>query len=183
MSTPPARRASSTSKTTRSRRTTAKKSEELKPAEPQPTPEQAAAAESQARQAAVEPGALKPAEPQPTPEQAAASQTKPAEAETPPAPPKLEAAVLERAEPEPEREPEERTPGLEPAAPVVRPTAPRPVAEKKPSVVPVIAKHAVWFGGLAALGVVGVLEWPVVAAVGVGTIVAERFGRVRNTAR
>lgn len=38
-------------------------------------------------------------------------------------------------------------------------------------------KRLLWFGGLAALGVVGVLEWPVVAAVGVGSYVAERFAR------
>ncbi|WP_138442382.1 hypothetical protein [Sinomonas susongensis] len=36
-------------------------------------------------------------------------------------------------------------------------------------------KRLLWFGGLAAAGVVGVLEWPVVAAVGIGSYVAERF--------
>lgn len=38
-------------------------------------------------------------------------------------------------------------------------------------------KRLLWLGGLAALGVVGVLEWPVVAAIGVGSYVAERFAR------
>jgi hypothetical protein len=38
-------------------------------------------------------------------------------------------------------------------------------------------KHLLWFGGLAAAGAIGVLEWPVVAAVGIGTYVAERFAR------
>lgn len=38
-------------------------------------------------------------------------------------------------------------------------------------------KHLLWFGGLALAGVVGVLEWPVVAAVGIGSYVAERFAR------
>lgn len=44
-------------------------------------------------------------------------------------------------------------------------------------------KRLLWFGGLAAAGVVGVLEWPVVAAVGIGSYVAERFAesnRQRN---
>jgi hypothetical protein len=38
-------------------------------------------------------------------------------------------------------------------------------------------KRLLWLGGLAALGVIGVLEWPVVAAIGVGSYVAERFAR------
>ncbi|WP_077490562.1 hypothetical protein [Sinomonas mesophila] len=38
-------------------------------------------------------------------------------------------------------------------------------------------KHLVWFGGLAVAGAVGILEWPVVAAVGVSSYVAERFAR------
>ncbi|MEZ2391004.1 hypothetical protein AB6813_15960 [bacterium RCC_150] len=38
-------------------------------------------------------------------------------------------------------------------------------------------KRLLWLGGLAALGVIGVLEWPVVAVVGVGSYVAERFAR------
>lgn len=41
-------------------------------------------------------------------------------------------------------------------------------------------KHLLWFGGLAVAGIVGVLEWPVVAAVGVGSYVAERFARSAN---
>ncbi len=41
-------------------------------------------------------------------------------------------------------------------------------------------KHLLWFGGLAVAGVIGVLEWPVVAAVGVGSYVAERFARSAN---
>lgn len=42
-------------------------------------------------------------------------------------------------------------------------------------------KRLLWLGGLAALGVVGVLEWPVVAVVGVGSYVAERFAREHNS--
>lgn len=38
-------------------------------------------------------------------------------------------------------------------------------------------KRLLWLGGLAFMGVVGVLTWPVVAAVGVGSYVAERFAR------
>jgi hypothetical protein len=38
-------------------------------------------------------------------------------------------------------------------------------------------KRLMWLGGLAAMGVVGILEWPVVAAVGVGSYVAERFAK------
>jgi hypothetical protein len=38
-------------------------------------------------------------------------------------------------------------------------------------------KHLVWFGGLVVAGAAGILEWPVVAAVGVGSYVAERFAR------
>lgn len=38
-------------------------------------------------------------------------------------------------------------------------------------------KRLLWLGGLAALGVMGVLEWPVVAVVGVGSYVAERFAK------
>lgn len=38
-------------------------------------------------------------------------------------------------------------------------------------------KRLLWLGGLAALGVIGVLEWPVVAVVGVGSYVAERFAK------
>ena len=42
-------------------------------------------------------------------------------------------------------------------------------------------KHLLWFGGLAVAGAIGVLEWPVVAAVGVGSYVAERFAKSRDT--
>lgn len=38
-------------------------------------------------------------------------------------------------------------------------------------------KRLLWLGGLAAMGIVGALSWPVVAAVGVGSYVAERFAR------
>jgi hypothetical protein len=38
-------------------------------------------------------------------------------------------------------------------------------------------KRLLWFGGLAAAGTLGVLQWPVVIAVGAGTVVAERFAR------
>lgn len=38
-------------------------------------------------------------------------------------------------------------------------------------------KRLLWLGGLAVLGVFGVLEWPVVAVVGVGSYVAERFAK------
>lgn len=38
-------------------------------------------------------------------------------------------------------------------------------------------KRLLWYGGLAALGVVGVLEWPVVAVVGAATYMSERFAR------
>lgn len=38
-------------------------------------------------------------------------------------------------------------------------------------------KRVLWLGGLVGLGVIGLLEWPVVAAVGVGSYVAERFAK------
>jgi hypothetical protein len=38
-------------------------------------------------------------------------------------------------------------------------------------------KRLLWYGGLAALATVGVLEWPVAAVVGVGSYVAERMAR------
>ena len=37
------------------------------------------------------------------------------------------------------------------------------------------SKRVLWYGGLAALATVGVLEWPVAAVVGVGSYVAERL--------
>jgi hypothetical protein len=41
-------------------------------------------------------------------------------------------------------------------------------------------KHLLWFGALAVAGAAGVIEWPVVAAVGIGSFVAERFARSGN---
>lgn len=41
-------------------------------------------------------------------------------------------------------------------------------------------KHLIWFGALAVAGASGVIEWPVVAAVGIGSFVAERFARAAN---
>ncbi|WP_409186760.1 hypothetical protein F9C11_21970 [Amycolatopsis sp. VS8301801F10] len=38
-------------------------------------------------------------------------------------------------------------------------------------------KRALWWGGLAALAAVGVLEWPVAVVVGAGTYVAEKLSR------
>lgn len=38
-------------------------------------------------------------------------------------------------------------------------------------------KKVLWWGGLAALATVGVLEWPVAAVVGAGSYVAERWAR------
>ncbi|WP_116204682.1 hypothetical protein [Amycolatopsis circi] len=38
-------------------------------------------------------------------------------------------------------------------------------------------KRALWWGGLAALAAVGVLEWPVAVVVGAGSYVAERLSR------
>jgi len=38
-------------------------------------------------------------------------------------------------------------------------------------------RRLLWWGGLAAAGVVGLVEWPVVAAVGVGSWVAEQFAK------
>jgi len=34
-----------------------------------------------------------------------------------------------------------------------------------------------WYGGLAALAAIEVIEWPVAAVVGVGSYVAERLAR------
>jgi type IV secretory pathway TrbD component len=39
------------------------------------------------------------------------------------------------------------------------------------------SKRVLWYGGLAALATVGVIEWPVAAVVGVGSYVAERLAR------
>jgi hypothetical protein len=38
-------------------------------------------------------------------------------------------------------------------------------------------KRLMWLGGLAVLGIAGVVEWPVIAVVGVGSYLAERFAR------
>ncbi len=38
-------------------------------------------------------------------------------------------------------------------------------------------KKVLWWGGLAALATVGVIEWPVAAVVGAGSYVAERWAR------
>ena len=38
-------------------------------------------------------------------------------------------------------------------------------------------KKVLWWGGLAALAAVGVIEWPVAAVVGAGSYVAERWAR------
>ena len=44
-------------------------------------------------------------------------------------------------------------------------------------------KHLAWFGALVVAGAAGVIEWPVVAAVGIGSIVTERFARAGNRSR
>lgn len=44
-------------------------------------------------------------------------------------------------------------------------------------------KHLAWFGALVVAGAAGVIEWPVVAAVGIGSIVTERFARSGNRNR
>ena len=38
-------------------------------------------------------------------------------------------------------------------------------------------KRVLWWGGLAALAAVGVIEWPVAAVVGAGSWLAERWAR------
>ena len=38
-------------------------------------------------------------------------------------------------------------------------------------------KRLLWLGGLGAVVALGVIEWPVAVAVGVGSYVAERFAR------
>lgn len=46
-------------------------------------------------------------------------------------------------------------------------------------------KRVLWWGGLAALAAIGVIEWPVAAVVGAGSYVAERWARedARRAAR
>jgi hypothetical protein len=39
------------------------------------------------------------------------------------------------------------------------------------------AGHLLWWGGLAAVAALGVVDWPVVALVGVGTWVAEQYAK------
>lgn len=46
-----------------------------------------------------------------------------------------------------------------------------------PSVTQVDPKRLLWMGGLVAVGALGVIEWPVVAAVGIGSYVAEQFAK------
>lgn len=46
-----------------------------------------------------------------------------------------------------------------------------------PSALQVDPKRLLWIGGLVAVGTLGVLEWPVVAAVGVGSYVAEQLAK------
>ena len=41
-------------------------------------------------------------------------------------------------------------------------------------------KHLMWFGALVVAGAAGVIEWPVVAAVGIGSVITERFARAGN---
>lgn len=44
-------------------------------------------------------------------------------------------------------------------------------------------RHALYYGGLALTAVFGVIEWPVVAAIGVGTALVERTGDGSTTRR
>jgi hypothetical protein len=46
-----------------------------------------------------------------------------------------------------------------------------------PSLGQVDKRRVLWIGGLVAAGALGVLEWPVAAAVGIGSYVAERFAK------
>ncbi|HXT93737.1 MAG TPA: hypothetical protein VN714_31290 [Trebonia sp.] len=39
------------------------------------------------------------------------------------------------------------------------------------------SKRMLWYGGLAALAAIEVIEWPVAAVVGIGSYVAERLAR------
>ncbi|MDT7613409.1 MAG: hypothetical protein QOF00_856 [Pseudonocardiales bacterium] len=48
-----------------------------------------------------------------------------------------------------------------------------------PGLPDVDAKRLLWWGGLGVAAVVGLLEWPVALAVGVGSVVAERLARER----
>jgi hypothetical protein len=66
--------------------------------------------------------------------------------------------------------------------PVLRPTAllapPRRAARTARAMLP-SATRGVYYGGLGALAVAGVLEWPVAAVVGVGVWLASRSGQAR----
>jgi hypothetical protein len=46
-----------------------------------------------------------------------------------------------------------------------------------PSLGQVDKRRLLWVGGLVAAGALGVLEWPVAAAVGIGSYVAEAFAK------
>ncbi len=59
----------------------------------------------------------------------------------------------------------------------VRPNGPGPSLQLPGMPFPVDPKRVLWWGGLAALATVGVLEWPVAAVVGAGSYVAERWAR------
>lgn len=52
-----------------------------------------------------------------------------------------------------------------------------PVQMSMPDSIQVDPKRLLWVGGLLAVGALGVIEWPVVAAVGVGSYVAEQFAK------
>lgn len=61
-----------------------------------------------------------------------------------------------------------------PARPDTTPSLPLPLPGLPFGMDP---KRLLWYGGLAALATVGVLEWPVAAVVGVGSYVTERMAR------
>jgi hypothetical protein len=52
-----------------------------------------------------------------------------------------------------------------------------PMQLSLPDSIQVDPKRLLWYGGLVAVGALGVIEWPVVAAVGAGTYVAEHFAK------
>jgi hypothetical protein len=51
-----------------------------------------------------------------------------------------------------------------------------------PSLGQVDKRRVLWVGSLVAAGALGVLEWPVAAAVGIGSFVAEKFAKSDSTA-
>jgi hypothetical protein len=71
----------------------------------------------------------------------------------------------------------------EPAAGGLRIGGLRLPALSLPDLPATLPKRALWWGGLAALAVVGVVEWPVAAVVGAGTYVAERLSREDSRAK